>query len=223
MMPQITKNILIINIFMMIIMALREEFMISTFALFYPASPYFHWWQPLTHMFMHGGWMHLFFNMFALVMFGGTLERQWGPKKYLFFYLLAGLGAAAIHMAVMWCQVRYNLNLIADGGLAAQKAMVAISRIKGTPMVGASGAIYGLLMGYAMLFPDTRLTLIFPPVTLTAKWWVVIWVAIELFTGFSSNLGGGVAHFAHLGGMLFGFIIIKIWKKKGIMYDYYQN
>lgn len=199
--PPVTKNILIINIFMLIFSELRPEFMYRYFALYYPGSPLFHWWQPLTHMFMHGGFWHLFANMFTMLMFGCTLERQWGPKKYLSFYFITGLGAAGLHLLVMWVQSRHG---------------VPVDLI---PMVGASGAIYGILMGFAMLFPDTVLTLLFPPIPLKAKWWIVIWLCIELFTGVF-GMGGGIAHFAHLGGMLFGFLIIKYWKRKGTMYEY---
>lgn len=198
--PVVTKNILIINVFMLIFTKLRPEFMYSTFALFYPESPYFHWWQPVTHMFMHGGWWHLFANMFTFIMFGTVLERQWGPKKYLLFYFLTGLGAAALHLGVMALQGGpYNV-----------------------PTVGASGAIYGVLMGFAMLYPDTVITLLFPPIPLKAKWWILIWLGIELFTGIN-GFGGGIAHFAHLGGALFGWLLIKYWKRKGTMYNYYEE
>ena len=216
--PTVTKNILIINVLMLVFTFFREDSMTATFALFYPTSPYFHWWQPVTHMFMHGGIGHLFVNMFTLLMFGCTLERIWGGKKYLLFYFVTGLGAAALHLGVMYLQMRHNINLIAEGGIVAQNAMASIARLKAIPTVGASGAVYGVLIGYAMLFPDTRLTLIFPPVSLSAKWWVVIWIAIELFTGFASS-ADGVAHFAHLGGMLFGFLLIQYWKRKGTMYQ----
>lgn len=217
--PVVTKNIVIINIFVLIFTKLRPEFMMSNFALFYPNSPMFHWWQIVTHMFMHGGFTHLFFNMFTLVMFGTALERQWGAKKYLLFYFLTGLGAAALHLGVMWLQVRHQMNLIEQGGAVAAEAMHRISMLKTVPTVGASGAIYGVLMGYAMLYPESKMTLIFPPITLSAKWWVGIFFVIELATGFLSD-GSSIAHFAHLGGMIFAFILVKIWKKKGKMYDY---
>lgn len=195
--PVVTKNILVINVFMLIFTKLRPDFMYSTFALYYPTSPFFNWWQPITHMFMHGGWTHLFFNMFTFVMFGSVLERQWGPKKYLTFYLVTGLGAAALHLAVM-------------GGHPY------------IPMVGASGAIYGVLMGFAMLFPETVITLLFPPIPLKAKWWILIMLVIELSLGYT-DAGGGIAHFAHLGGALFGWLLIKYWKRKGTMYEYYED
>lgn len=217
--PTVTKNILIINIFMLLFTLLREPFMYENFALFYPSSPYFHWWQPVTHMFMHGGVGHLFVNMFTLLMFGCTLERVWGGKKFLTFYFVTGLGAAALHLGVMYLQMQHNINLIAQGGEVARNAMMAINRLKMIPTVGASGAVYGILIGYAMLFPDSRLTLIFPPISLSAKWWVIIWAVVELLTGLASA-GDGVAHFAHLGGMLFGFLLITYWKRKGTMYQH---
>ena len=217
--PMVTKNIVIINVFMLLFTKLRPEFMMSNFALFYPTSQYFHWWQPVTHMFMHGGFTHLFFNMFTLLMFGTALERQWGSKKYLLFYFVTGLGAAAIHMGVMWLQIKYQMGQIGSEAALSSAAMHSIQLIKNTPTVGASGAIYGLLMGYAMLYPESRMTLLFPPITLSAKWWVGIFFVIELLTGVFGS-GGGVAHFAHLGGMIFAFVLVKIWKKKGRMYDY---
>lgn len=211
------KNILLINIFMLIITSLRPGIE-HIFALYYPTSPFFHFWQPITYMFMHGGFMHLFFNMFALYMFGVQLESVWGTKKFLLFYFITGLGAAATHLVVQWCEIQHNISLIADGGIVARQAMQQIEVIKHVPTVGASGAIYGILIGFALLFPDVRLTLIFPPISLTAKWWVIVWIVIELLTGVLSV--DSVAHFAHLGGMLFGFILIRIWKKQGKMYDY---
>jgi len=220
--PPATKNIVIINIFMMIITKLRPEFMYSTFALFYPTSPNFEFWQPITHMFMHGGWTHLFFNMFTFIIFGSALERQWGMKRYLFYYFLTGLGAAALHMSVLWGEAIHYQSLVAAGGSGTYAASAQLASIMSTPMVGASGAIYGVLIGFAMLYPDTKLTLLFPPISLSAKWWVVVWFVIELTTGIF-NAGGGIAHFAHLGGMLFGFLIIKYWKKKGTMYGSYNN
>ena len=261
--PQVTKHILLINLFMMIFTMLRENFMMSTFALYYPTSPLFHWWQPLTHMFMHGGWWHFFFNMFTMLMFGCTLERQWGPKKFLTFYIVTGLGAAMLHLGVTWLQIHSLMGEIADGGATAAAAMSQINFIKRVPMVGASGAIYGLLLGFAMLYPNDRITcfllffiimlvsILFPgsaivssisdilfvvllvsmflpggslmrlfiPVSLKAKWWVIIMAAMELCIGVFA-LGDGIAHFAHLGGMLFGFLMIKRWKRKGEMYQY---
>lgn len=216
--PTAVKNIIIINIMIMIMTSLNEEFMVEKFALFYPTSPFFHWWQPVTHMFMHGGFWHLFFNMYTLYIFGSVLERVWGPKKFLIFYFVTGLGAAAIHTGVEWIQMQGWLAQAAEG---SHSALMAIHSLKMTPTVGASGAIYGVLMGYAMLYPDSILTLIFPPISLKAKWFVLIFAAIELLTGVTGT-GGGIAHFAHLGGLIFGYILIRVWKKKGTLYSRYD-
>lgn len=221
--PPVTRNIIIINFLIWIISDLSHDFMYEKFALFYPKSPYFHWWQFVTHMFMHGGFWHVFFNMFTLYMFGSVLERVWGPKKYLMFYFVTGLGAAALHTGVEWIQCLHWEHIVNTGAAAdAIAANRSIQALCMTPTVGASGAIYGLLLGYAMLFPDSRMTLLFPPITLKAKWFVLIFAVIELLTGVT-GVGGGIAHFAHLGGMLFGLILILWWKKGNKMYTYYDN
>ena len=213
--PTAVKNIIIINVLVMVMTMLNENFMYEKFALFYPTSPFFHWWQPLTHMFMHGGFWHLFFNMYTLWIFGTVLERVWGTKKFLVFYFVTGLGAALIHTGVEWIQMQHWLGQAAEGSYAAQ---VSIHTLKMTPTVGASGAIYGVLMGYAMLYPDSIMTLIFPPISLKAKWFVLIFAAIELLTEVTGT-GGGIAHFAHLGGLIFGFLLIMYWKKKRMLYS----
>lgn len=211
-----TTNIIIINVLVMIMIVLNEQFMIEHFALFYPASPFFRPWQFITHMFMHGGFWHIFFNMYTLWIFGSVLERTWGWKKFLVFYFVTGLGAALLHTGVQYIEAQVYMSQIAEG---SQQAMAALHQLKLTPTVGASGAIYGLLLGFAMLYPDARLTLIFPPVTLKAKWFVIIFAVIELVTGVT-GIGGGIAHFAHLGGMLFGWLLIMYWKKKRTLYEY---
>jgi membrane associated rhomboid family serine protease len=216
--PTAVKNIIIINVLVMIMISLNEEFMIEKFALFYPTSPFFHWWQPVTHMFMHGGFFHLLFNMYTLFIFGSVLERVWGPKKFLIFYFATGLGAAAIHTGVEWIQMQSWIAQAAEG---TQSALMAIHTMKMTPTVGASGAIYGVLMGYAMLYPDSMLTLVLPPVSLKAKWFVLIFAGIELLTGITGT-GGGIAHFAHLGGLIFGYVLIRVWKKRGHLYSRYD-
>lgn len=213
-MPTAIRHIIIINILVMIMTSLNGDFMYEHFALFYPTSPFFHWWQPVTHMFMHGGFWHLFFNMYTLYIFGSVLERIWGTKKFLVFYFVTGLGAAAIHTGVEWMQMRHWLGEAAQGSMAAQ---TSIHMLKMTPTVGASGAIYGVLMGYAMLYPDSVLTLIFPPISMKAKWFVLVFAAIELLTGVTGT-GGGIAHFAHLGGLIFGFLLIWYWKKRRTLY-----
>lgn len=208
----VTVNIIIINVLVMIMCFLNRDFMVEQFALFYPASHYFKIWQPITHMFMHGGFWHLFFNMYTLYIFGTVLERVWGPKKFLLFYFVTGLGAALLHVGVQFIEAQVYLS-----NIESVQAQEAYYRLLGTPTVGASGAIYGVLLGYAMLFPDSVLTLIFPPVSLKAKWFVIIFAVIELVTGIF-NMGGGIAHFAHLGGMLFGWLLIMYWKRRRKMY-----
>ena len=212
--PPAVKNIIIINILVMIMTALNEQSMITRFALFYPASPLFRPWQIVTHMFMHGGFWHLFFNMYTLFIFGTVLERVWGTRKFLLFYFVTGLGAALLHTGVQFIEAQSCISAMAEG---SQHAAAAYQALKMTPTVGASGAIYGVLLGYAMLFPDSVLTLVFPPISLKAKWFVIIFAVIELVTGVFS-IGGGIAHFAHLGGMLFGWLLIMYWKKKRRMY-----
>lgn len=206
--PTVTKNLVAINILMFIATLINENFMVANFAMFYPASPFFKPWQILTHMFMHGGFWHIFFNMYSLLMFGSILERSLGPKKFLIFYFVTGLGAVALHTGVEWMQARV---FIANG------AVDAYQRLLMTPTLGASGAIYGVLIGFAMLYPQARLTLIFPPIPMTAKWLVIIFAAIELFSGIN-GIQDGVAHFAHLGGMLFGWLLIRWWRKQGKLY-----
>jgi membrane associated rhomboid family serine protease len=216
--PTAIKNIIIINILVMVMTSLNGDFMYEKFALFYPTSPFFHWWQPVTHMFMHGGFWHLLFNMYTLYIFGTVLERVWGTRKFLIFYFVTGLGAAAIHTGVEWIQMQGWLQAAAEGSMAAQSSIHAL---KMTPTVGASGAIYGVLMGYAMLYPDSMLTLLIPPISLKAKWFVLIFAGIELLTGVTGT-GGGIAHFAHLGGLIFGFLLIMYWKRNRTLYSRYD-
>jgi len=199
--PPAVKNLLIVNIIVFLGIYLIGDPMYQHFALFPIASPFFRWWQFVTHMFMHGNFAHIFFNMWSLIMFGPVLERMWGSKKFLLYYFVCGLGAALCHEAVLY--------------FFSSVTMLNV------PTVGASGAIYGLLLGFGMLYPNYTLTLLFPPVSFKAKWFVVIFAAIELLTGILGT-SDGVAHFAHLGGMLFGLILILFWKKKGQMYSEWQ-
>ncbi len=207
--PPVTKNLLIINVIFYVVTLLRENFMIGTFALFYPSSPFFRIWQPLTHMFMHGGFWHLFFNMYTLFIFGMVLENAIGSKKFIVYYFVTGLGAALTHMGVQWIQAS---SFLASNNLTAYNVLL------GTPTLGASGAVYGILIGYAMLYPDSVLTLVFPPISLKAKWFVLIFAGIELVTGIFGT-ADGVAHFAHLGGLLFGFLLMLYWKKNRRLFN----
>ena len=193
--PPAVKNLLIINIIVFIGTELIGDPMYQWFALFPIGSPFFRWWQFVTHMFMHGNFMHIFFNMWSLIVFGPMLERLWGSKKFLIFYFVCGLGAALCHELVLLTQPLSNI-----------------------PTVGASGAIYGLLLGFGMLYPNYVLTLVFPPVSLKAKWFVAIFAGIELLTGVLGT-HDGVAHFAHLGGMLIGWLLIRWWRRRGVLFE----
>ena len=215
----VTKNLLIINIIVFIATQLSPDFMMKNFALFYPASHFFHWWQLVTHMFMHGGFAHIFFNMFSLYMFGTLVERTIGSKKFLYLYFISGLGAVALHFGAMWAEIGILNHQIAQGSSSALQTYAQLGR---TPVVGASGAIYGLLISYALLYPENRLTLIFPPISMKARTWVIIFAVIELFSGIT-GWADGVAHFAHLGGMLFGWALIRYWRKKGVLFLDYRG
>lgn len=204
-MPFVVKNLIIINIIMLGITYFAENFMYGTFSLFYVTSPHFHPFQIITYMFMHGGFGHLFFNMFSLYMFGSVLENVWGSKKFFLYYMVTGVGAGLINELVMFLQVSFSSN-------------PATEMILGNvPTVGASGAIYGLLLAYGLLFPNNTIQMIFPPISLKAKWMVLAFGVLELFFGVTGTQQG-VAHFAHLGGMIFGWILILYWKKKNRLY-----
>ncbi|MCR9100250.1 MAG: rhomboid family intramembrane serine protease [bacterium] len=168
-------------------------------AMFFPTSEYFRPFQIVTHMFMHADIGHLFFNMFAVFMFGPPLEATWGPKRFLFYYLLTGFGSVLLHTLVRGMEIYW----FGESMFAAN-----------VPSLGASGAVFGLLVGYGMLFPDNRIMLLFPPIPLKAKYFVLIYAGVELFMGLG-NFNTGVAHYAHLGGALFGFLLLLYWRKFG--------
>jgi membrane associated rhomboid family serine protease len=191
--PKAVKHIILINICMLVLTHLNDPLMSRWFAL-NPITFIYKPWQLVTYMFMHGGFGHLFFNMYTLYIFGSVLENIWGTKKFLTFYFVTGVGAALVNIGVQYMTGSFALT------------------------VGASGAIYGILMGYAMLYPDSILTLIFPPVSMKAKWFVLIFAGIELLLGISNNPADNVAHFAHLGGLVFAFLLIMYWKKKHRLY-----
>lgn len=191
--PKAVKHIIIINILMLVLTYLNNPLMSKWFAL-NPISFLWKPWQLVTYMFMHGGFGHLFFNMYTLFIFGSVLENVWGTKKFLTFYFVTGIGAALVNIGVQYLTGSFALT------------------------VGASGAIYGILMGYAMLYPDSMLTLILPPVSMKAKWFVLIFAGIELLLGISNNPADNVAHFAHLGGLVFAFLLLMFWKKRRRLY-----
>lgn len=168
-------------------------------AIFYPASEYFRPFQVVSHLFMHGSLTHLFFNMFALFMFGPPLEILWGPKRFLYFYFFTGFGALALHLFVRYLDISFG---------SSPGYMINI------PSLGASGAVFGLLMGYGVSFPNNIIQLLIPPIPIKAKYFVMIYAGIELFLGLG-NFNTGVAHFAHLGGALFGFLLMMYWRHFG--------
>lgn len=205
--PVVTRNLLYLNIIMFVASLINPDFMNNTFAMAFPLADGFRWWQPVTHMFMHANFMHIFFNMYSLVMFGMVVERALGTRDFIIFYLITGFGAVLLHFGVEYLQAQALLQ--ANPGVSAQAIYNYMPSV-----MGASGAVYGVLVGFAMLYPSARLTLIFPPITLDAKWWVIIFIGIELLTGITGTQMG-VAHFAHLGGALFGWLLIRRWKRKG--------
>lgn len=195
------------------------DFMYKYFALYYVESEWFSPYQIITHMFMHGGFWHLFFNMYTLYIFGTLLENIWGSKKFFLYYMITGLGAAFLHELVMFFQAESYNAAIAAGDMYSG---IKLKTLMLTPTVGASGAIYGLLLAYGMMFPNNIMRLIFPPIALKAKWFVLIFGLIEFVSGLSGTMGNSadnVAHFAHLGGMLFGLIMILYWKKNHRLYN----
>lgn len=224
--PPVVKNLLIINIlFFVASMLLGNTInMVEYFGAFYFASPFFKIWQPITYMFMHGNFMHILFNMFALYSFGPILEMRWGPKRFLNFYLITGLGALAMQWGVQAFEV-YQITggVTFPGAIQITDAQVrTLQQIFYGPMVGASGAIFGLLIAFGMLYPNAELYLMFIPMPVKAKYIIPIYILIELSLGVAQVSGDSVAHYAHIGGALIGFIIVKIWAKKDRFYDYYE-
>ncbi|MFI5171489.1 MAG: rhomboid family intramembrane serine protease [Chitinophagales bacterium] len=215
--PPVIKNLLILN-GLVFLATLAFPSLINELGLYFPTSPDFQPYQIVTHMFTHGSLSHVFFNMFALWMFGAVLENVWGPKRFLTYYFITGLGAAVLHMAVNGYLLYHSVgtlfpDIIINGDhfsgnySAGQMQTIASSF---APTIGASGAVYGILVAFGMLFPNTMIFIyfLFP---IKAKYLVIILIGVELFLGFQANPTDNVAHFAHLGGALFGFLLIKLW------------
>jgi len=240
--PQAVKGLLIINIAVFILSMIIEATMnidvARVIGLYFYKSDLFHPYQVITHMFMHGGLMHLVFNMYALWMFGQVVERVWGAKKFLIYYFITGLGAVFLHTFVNYLQfqsitsgmsnetvqmvLNEGANIISQNKNWTDPDVGALNLLMHIPTVGASGAIFGLLLAFGMLFPNMRLQLMFIPIPIKAKFFVMGYGAIELYMGVQNAAGDNIAHFAHLGGMLFGFILIKIWDKTN-KNNYYQE
>jgi len=256
--PPVVKNLIIISTLMLLITWVGQRSLginlTRYLALYYPASEYFHPYQFVTHIFMHANLTHLFFNMFALWMFGRVLENVWGGKRFFIFYFVTGLGAAGFYTLVHWIEYTPMIHFAASFAQNPSPELFQIfikkyvdhpnpqvfqfieawrSNITGTgyaneavtqinnyireviniPTIGASGAVFGVLLGFGMLFPNTQLMLLFPPIPIRAKYFVLGYGVLELFLAFTQT-GSHIAHFAHLGGMLFGYIMVKYWNKK---------
>lgn len=211
--PPVIKNLLIINSLVFVATALRPG-LIEYLGLHFPGTEYFRPFQFLTFMFTHGGFFHFLFNMFSLWMFGNQVENIWGPKKFLAFYLITGFASAVAHYGVVAWEVTSQGYSLTDPGV--------LRALADTNLVGASGAIYGILVAFAFLFPRQRLMLLFPPIPIEARWLVLGLIGLDLFQGLS-GAGTNVAHFAHVGGALVGALFLYVWKRTGKLYDGWDN
>lgn len=231
--PPITRNIIIINVIVFIVTYILGDKIVEYLAAFYPFSPYFHSWQIITHMFMHGGLMHILFNMMTLFSFGPILEQTLGDKKYLILYFASGLGAFFLFNAWNFVEVQtisrelqelgFNVNAYLSGAsvnfsgstdtIIRQKELLgSLNDIITIPMLGASGAIFGVVAAFATLYPDSKIGIMFIPVPIKVKYLLPIIVVISVYLGVSGN-GGGITHLAHVGGALVGWLLARNWKK----------
>jgi membrane associated rhomboid family serine protease len=216
-MPPVTKNLIIINVLFFLggVVATRYGIDLSSYLglHFFMASD-FNPAQLISYMFMHGGFTHLFFNMFAVWMFGRILEQIWGPKKFLFYYIACGIGAGLIQELVQYIQYAVQLSAYDKVDLGEGMIVPMAQYLNLMNTVGASGAVYAILLAFGMLFPNEKMFIIPIPFPIKAKYFVAGYAIIELMEGIANNPTDNVAHFAHLGGMIFGFILIMYWKKK---------
>lgn len=230
--PPVVKNIIMINVLMILAYyAAISVFGVdlnSLLGLYFPKSDQFKPLQIVTHMFMHAGFMHIFFNMYALFIFGPILENVWGPKRFLIFYMVCGLGAALTHETVIFFQYNHLIQSLSpenvkavltegtayfrEGKVFTDHGMQSLQLLLNTPTVGASGAIFGVLLAFGVLFPNTQLLLLIPPMPIKAKYLVLGYGALELVLAVTQP-GSNIAHAAHLGGMFFGYILIRYWRK----------
>jgi membrane associated rhomboid family serine protease len=233
MFPPITplvKNIIILNVLMFLALLAFKDPFDELMAGHYITSHQFKPWQIVTHMFMHGGFQHILFNMFGIFFFGTYLERHWGPKRFLTYYMISGLGAFALHFVIVYLRIQQvepllspeEIQLVIQKGQDLfnsdrnwQGTLGVYNKLVNGSVVGASGALFGLLIGFGLIFPDVRVMLLFPPIPIKAKVLALGYGAFELIMAFQNQEGDNVAHFAHLGVMLVGFIMLKIWQKKG--------
>ena len=232
--PPITRNIIIINIVVFILTyVLQTDLMYRYLAAFYPFSPFFHSWQIITHMFMHGSFLHILFNLMTLYSFGPVLEQVLGDKKYVILYFVSGLGAFFLFNLWNFVEVEQiksslqNLGFDLAGymngenvsfkgnseAVLEQQGLVSkLQSIISVPMVNASGAIFGVIAAFATLYPDAKIMLMFIPVPVKVKYLMPVVIIVSIYLGVTGN-AGGIAHLAHVGGALVGFILAKIWKK----------
>jgi len=227
--PPVVKNLLIINgIMYLATIALRTRGieLVQLLGLHYFTAQNFEIWQPITYMFMHGNFGHLFFNMFALWMFGAALENAWGEKRFLLYYMVCGIGAGLVQLLVTGLRIHFLaqnippdvIQMVSEGGTQILREgknyigeLGALNLAINTPTVGASGSVFGLLLAFGMMYPNSVIYIYFL-LPIKAKWFVIIYGALELFLGVTGT-NSGIAHFAHLGGMLFGFFLILHWNK----------
>lgn len=235
-MPKLTqaiKHLIIINVILFFAPQLLNMDLTNILALHYPENENFGFWQYITHMFMHGGTAHLIFNMYGLWAFGTPLEQMWGRNKFLFFYFSAGIGAGLIYTLVNYYQFNGIYDQLITMGVSSNEiqnilntgsyndSLITLSNetmskfysLYHTPAVGASGAIYGILVAFGLTYPDAKLALIFFPVPIAAKYFIPLIILSDLFFGMTSYSIGNIAHFAHIGGAIIGFIIAWYWKK----------
>jgi len=218
----VVKNLLILNLICFLPFIVfsdnnYDNLIIKNLGLFYFGSPHFRVWQLLTYMFLHGGWSHILFNMFALFSFGPILEYAVGSKRFFNLYFICGLGAGLFQLLVQAIEVHSMTGgfMLSEGMQIVNPASLPkLQAIFSGPVVGASGAIFGLLVAFGMLYPDMELMIMFIPVPVKAKYIIPFYILLEIFLGFGQFGGDNVAHFAHLGGALLGFIVVKSWDLK---------
>ena len=215
-MPPVTQNLIIINALCWLASLVLSRFkvdLIDLAGLHFPGTHSFQWFQPITYMFLHDthSFAHILFNMFAVFMFGRSLEATWGPRRYLIFYLVSGIGAALAQELVWYLQIQ---AVAANYGFSVMQMVAMNPSANQLVTIGASGAVFGVLLAFGMLFPDVPLYVMFVPIPIKAKYFVIFYGLVELFMGVANFRGDNVAHFAHLGGMLFGLLMILYWRKK---------
>lgn len=218
--PPVVKNLIIINVLFFLAQTVLPrstgDMIVEKMGLFFWESSYFRPYQLVTHIFLHANLSHLFFNMFAFWMFGRVLEYDLGSKRFLTYYLVTGIGAALLHLGVSWIEItRMKVAAVEMGANPYVLGEIA-ARINGVT-VGASGAVFGVLLAFGMMHPNSIIMLIIPPIPIKAKYFVIGYGAIELVLGVSGT-GGNIAHFAHVGGMLWGYLLLRWWKSRGTLY-----